>query len=181
MTLLMATAGSAGVLFAVLALVAVALFFATILGTPTSYQHRYRFLVQIDDFARAGFTKCSALEMEVAKVETWEGGALTAHKEPGRVTFADITLERGATNDEDCYNWFKDVVEAYKDAGRVSPGYYRNVDIVQMDRDGSVLRRWTLEEAWPTKFVAGEWDNEADEATVEMLTLTFRLPKQPTD
>jgi phage tail-like protein len=153
----------------------------TIVGAPTSYQHKYRYVVEIDDFARAAFTKCSALEAEVAKIETWEGGALTAHKEPGRVTFSDVTLERGATSDEDCYAWFKDVVAAYKDAGVASPGYYRNVDIVQQDRDGTELRRWSLEEAWPVKFTAGEWDNEADEAVIEMLTLTFRLFKQPTD
>lgn len=153
----------------------------TILGTPTRYHHKYRYIVEIDDFARAAFTKCSALEAEVAKIETWEGGALTAHKEPGRVTFSDITLERGATADEDAYAWFKDVVAAYKDAGLVTPDFYRNVDIVQLDRAGNSLRRWTCEEAWPVKFTAGEWDNEADEAVIEMLTLTFRLFKQPSD
>lgn len=153
----------------------------TIIGQPTSYHHKYRFIVEIDDFARAAFTKCSALEAEVAKVETWEGGALTAHKEPGRTTFSDITLERGATSDEDCYSWFKDVVRSYKDTGQVSPNFYKNLDIVQQDRDGSELRRWTLDEAWPVKFVAGEWDNEADEVTVESLTLTFRTFRQPND
>lgn len=153
----------------------------TILGAPTSHHHKYRFVVEIDDFARAAFTKCSALEGEVAKVETWEGGALTADKEPGRLTFSDVTLERGATDDEDCYSWFKDVVAAYKDTGRAHPDFMRNVDIVQLNRAGDELRRWTLEEAWPTKFVAGEWDNEADETTVEMLTLTFKLFKHPND
>jgi len=153
----------------------------TILGKPTAFQHKYRFVVEIDDFARAAFTKCSALEAEIAKVETWEGGSLTAIKEPGRVTFSDVTLERGATTDENCYSWFKEVVAAYKNTGRVSPEFQRNVDIVQQDRDGTEVRRWTLEEAWPVKFTAGEWDNEADEAVIEMLTLTFRLFKQPND
>jgi phage tail-like protein len=153
----------------------------TILGAPVDHHHKYRFVVEIDDFARAAFTKCSALEAEIAKVETWEGGALTAQKEPGRVTFTDVTLERGATADQDCYTWFKDTVQAWRDAGRVSPEYLRNADIVAMDRAGNEVRRWTLEESWPTKFVAGEWDNEADETTVEMLTLAFRLFKQPSD
>jgi phage tail-like protein len=153
----------------------------TILGNPVDHHHRYRFIVEIDDFARAAFTKCSALEAEVAKIEIWEGGALTAKKEPGRVTFSDVTLERGVTDDLDCYDWFKDVVQAWNDTGRVSPDYLRNADIVAQNRAGEELARWTLEEAWPTKFVAGEWDNEADEATVEMLTLCFRLFKRPDD
>jgi phage tail-like protein len=153
----------------------------TILGEPTRYFHKYRFVVEIDDFARAIWAKCSELSAEIAKIEQWEGGALTAHKEPGRVTFTDVTLERGTTSDEDCYDWFKEVVEVYRDAGQVSPNYYRNVDIVQIDRAGNEVRRWTLEEAWPTKFVAGDWDNEADEVTLESITLTFALFKQPTD
>lgn len=153
----------------------------TVIGQPISHHHRYRFLVEIDGFARAAFTKCSSLEAEVAKIEIWEGGALTAQKEPGRVTFPDVTLERGATDDQNCYEWFKDVVEASRDAGVVSPDYYRNVDIVCQDRDGSELRRWTLEECWPAKFVAGEWDNESDEATIEQLVLAIRLFKQPND
>lgn len=51
--------------------------------------------------------------------------------------------------------------------------YKRNLDIVQQDRDGVTLRRWTLVRAWPVKFVAGEWDNESDENVIESVTLTY--------
>ena len=43
----------------------------------------------------------------------------------------------------------------------------------QQDRDGTTLRRWSLSRAWPTKFVAGEWDNESDENVIESVTLTY--------
>ena len=51
--------------------------------------------------------------------------------------------------------------------------YKRNLDIVQQDRDGTTLRRWSLSRAWPVKFVAGDWDNEADENVIESVTLTY--------
>ena len=51
--------------------------------------------------------------------------------------------------------------------------YKRNLDIVQQDRDGTTLRRWSLTGAWPVKFVAGDWDNEADENVIESVTLTY--------
>jgi phage tail-like protein len=51
--------------------------------------------------------------------------------------------------------------------------YKQNFDIVQQDRDGSTLRRWSITNAWPVKFVAGEWDNEADENVIESVTLSF--------
>ena len=47
------------------------------------------------------------------------------------------------------------------------------LDVVQQDRDGLTLRRWSLSRAWPVKFVAGEWDNESDENIIESVTLTY--------
>jgi len=47
------------------------------------------------------------------------------------------------------------------------------LDVVQQDRDGTTLRRWSLSRAWPVKFVAGDWDNEADENVIESVTLSY--------
>lgn len=152
-----------------------------LLGTPVSYHHKYRFYVSIDQFSSVRFQECSSLEFEVAKVEMWEGGSLTAHKEPGRLTFPDITLQRGVTNSQECYQWLKQVVTAHRDVGLANPYYKRNVELVQMDRDLRTLRRWVLEEAFPVKFVGGEWNNTQDEAVIEQITLTFKLARQPTD
>ena len=57
--------------------------------------------------------------------------------------------------------------------GLTDVNYRRNLDIVQQDRDGLTLRRWSLSRAWPVKFVAGEWDNESDENVIESVTLTY--------
>ena len=101
------------------------------------------------------------------------GGSLIPHKSPGRLTFSDVTLERGATDDRDLFDWFQDVAAAASGLGLTNGGYKRNIDIVQQDRDGSTLRRWSLSQAWPVKFVAGEWDNESDENVIEQVTLTY--------
>jgi phage tail-like protein len=57
--------------------------------------------------------------------------------------------------------------------GRIDPLYKRMLDIVQLDRDDSVLQRWEVTNAWPTKFVAGEWDNTSDEKVITSVTLTY--------
>ncbi len=36
-------------------------------------------------------------------------------------------------------------------------------------------RRWSLFQAWPIKFVAGDWDNESDENVIESVTLTYDI------
>lgn len=145
-----------------------------VVGNPRIFQKRFAFIVEIERVQAAAFTKMSSLEAEIAKVEQWEGGAITPDKSPGRVTVSDVTLERGVANgDSDMYQWWLDVVRMSANSGLPTPFYKREVDVVQLDRDGSVLRRWILDGAWPTKFVAGEWDNEADENVIEMTTLTF--------
>ena len=45
--------------------------------------------------------------------------------------------------------------------------------MVQQDRDGTTLRRWSLSPAWSVNFVAGNWDNGADENVIESVTLTY--------
>lgn len=144
-----------------------------IVGAPKNFFLKAQFRVEIDGFDSAAFQKCSALEVEVGKVEYYEGGAMIPHKAPGRLTYSDVTLERGATIDLDIYRWFRDVAQASAGVGLAAPLFKRNLDIVQLDRDGSTLQRWTLVGAFPVKFVAGEWDNDADEVVIEQLTLAY--------
>lgn len=144
-----------------------------VIGTPRSFHKKFAFLVQIDGVTHAGFQKCSELSVEVANVQYYEGGRLIPHKSPGRLTYADLTLERGATRDRDLFKWFQDVVMTASGLGLTDPYFKRNLDIVQQERDGTTLRRWSIVGAWPVKFVAGDWDNTSDENVIEQLTLTY--------
>ena len=144
-----------------------------VLGTPRTFHKKFKFIVEVDGFASAGFQKCSELSVEAANVQYFEGGSLIPNKSPGRLTFADVTLERGATQDRDLFDWFQDVAITSSGLGLTDVTYKRNLDIVQQDRDGTTLRRWSLSRAWPVKFVAGDWDNDADENVIESVTLTY--------
>lgn len=143
------------------------------LGNPRVFHKKFKFLVEIDGITVAAFQKCSELSVEVAKIEQSEGGALTPNKSPGRATFTDITLERGATDDPDLYNWMLEVVDAVNNVGLEEPEFKKDLDIVQLNRAGNEKVRWRVKGAWPVKHVAGEWDNEADENVIEMVTLTY--------
>lgn len=142
-------------------------------GNPRNFHKRFKFLVEIDGIVSAAFQKMSELSGEIAKVEYSEGGAIIPNKSPGRLSFSDVTLDRGATSDRDLFDWFKEVWDASSGTGLADPEFRRSLDLVQLERDGTELRRWTLYQAWPTKFNAGEWDNEADENVIEQVTLTF--------
>ncbi len=115
-----------------------------ILGAPRTFHDRFKFIVVIDGLFSAGFNKCSELSVEAAKIEYSEGGALIPDKSPGRLTFSDITLERGATSDDDLYTWFLQVANAGIlstaiagagfGGGLPTPGYKRMMDIIQQVR-----------------------------------------------
>lgn len=142
-------------------------------GTPRSFQKKFKFLYEIDNFNFFGFQKCSELAAEIAIIEYYEGGALIPDKSPGRVKVSDVTIQRAATTDNDLFFWFKQVVDMVQQTGQVDPQYKRDGDVLQLDRDGSELRRWTTTNMWPSKFVAGDWDNEADENVIETSTIVI--------
>ena len=45
----------------------------------------------------------------------------------------------------------QDVAITSSGLGLTDVNYKRNIDIVQQDRDGTTLRRWSLSRAWPVK------------------------------
>ena len=77
----------------------------TVIGNPRSFHKKFKFVVEIDDVGHAGFQKASELSVEVANVQYFEGGSLIPNKSPGRLTFSDVTLERGATQDRDLFDY----------------------------------------------------------------------------
>lgn len=146
-----------------------------VIGTPRSFFKRFKFIVEVDGVASSAFEKAGPLESETAVIEAWEGGDIVATaKDPGRVSFSELVLARGATRDEDLWNWYKRVSDAARNAGEVDPKYKKNLDIVQQDRDGTTVARWRVYDAWPSRFKAGDWDNTADENVMEEVTLQYR-------
>lgn len=149
-----------------------------IIGTPRSFHKRFKFQVEIDGLGSAAFRTCSEIAIEFGDVDHREGGTLIPDKTPGLATVDDVTLERGATQDRDLYDWLLEVANLAANGGEVDYNYKRMVDVVQYDRDNkTVLRRWRLHNAYVKRFVAGSWDNEADENVIESVVLRYDYPE----
>lgn len=134
---------------------------------------RHRFTLEIGEGARAAFRNCSELSVEIQKVIVRHGGSPIPFKMPGRVVYTDVTLEYGVTNNRSLFRWFMQAVGASGMLGGSHFPYKRSVRIVQRERGGSELHSWRLHGAFPTKFTAGEWDNESDDFTIGAVTLTY--------
>ena len=154
------------------------------MASPLQGQHRQlfgRFKFRVDDtssgLTNAAFQTASGLKYTVAKIEYWEGGALAAFKEPGRVTFDDLVLERGVSYDQGFYEWVLEVVDilAYAPGGggSISPDFKRNLIVKQLERDNSVVLYYTVADAFPIEWSPGDFDNTSDEISMDSLTLTY--------
>jgi len=148
-----------------------------IVGEAKNMHIEEHFRVRIDGFADSDFSECSAFEAEVDGIEYKSGGEAIVHKQPGhKVMFPDITLKRGYCNDYDMYLWFSSVVQmtaagAGADAtGLAAASTKRNVEIVELDNDGSVLRSITVR-AYPGKITMGAWNADSKNVVVEQLVL----------
>lgn len=143
------------------------------MGTPTNWDKKFSFLVEIDGVARAAFARCSELSAEIENVEYREGGRLHPHNAPGTVTFSELTLERGACDDYDLYNWFRDSYDAAAGTGMVPPDLFRTIDVVQLDRSGEDTKRFRCYKCYCRKWSAGDWDNDASEVRIESVIVKF--------
>ncbi len=85
-----------------------------------------------------------------------------------------MTLSRGVTGVTDLYEWHLGITNVITNFGSIGDSAFkRTADIIQFDRVGNELRRWTLYGCWPKRFSAGDWDNDADENVIESVVLVF--------
>lgn len=137
-----------------------------------NYFDSYLFLVRIDGFVRAAFSKCEGLDGSADVITYAEGGNLVDDQSPGKVKFGNITLERGKTKNNDMYNWWKDVYDVTTGNGSASMTSLRkNIIIEQLDRSGAVKEKWAVYDAWPVSYKPGSFDASSNEKRIESLEL----------
>ena len=129
---------------------------------------KFKFLVLIDGFTRAGFQKASGLKETAEITEYREGGSLYPDKDPGLINVDVLTLERGVTDNEDLYNWWKSIREGNDDR--------RNLAIIQQDRKGNELKRWNVPNCFPSSFQYADMDSTVSEKNIEIMEIAIDEP-----
>jgi phage tail-like protein len=124
----------------------------------------YNFLVEIDGITRAGFQECSGLDSAQDAIEYREGNdPLTVRKLPGLVTYGNITLRWGVTDDAEIWVWRQQAA-----SGRVAR---RNGSIVLLDDTGEEKMRWNFREGWPSRWTGPEFNATGNAVAVEALEI----------
>jgi len=125
----------------------------------------YNFAVEIEGVTRAGFKGCTGLDSSSAATKYREGtdATLAQRQVPGLLSFSNVTLTRGISDDHALWDWRQDVMK-----GKVQR---RSLSIVLRDDQGNERIRWNLRNCWPTKWSGPSFDATADAIGIETLEL----------
>jgi len=156
----------------------------TLIGGIRRFDLKYNFEVFISGLTDASFSTCSEPVATTAEAQLWQGGSLIPIKEPARMTFNDITLERGMSRDILLWDWYRSFNSASNAGGAAGRGaallgfgiafaYKRGAFIAQNDRAGVAVENNHLFNAWPKEVSLGDFSNDADEFRIERVVLGY--------
>lgn len=129
----------------------------------------YAFSVEIDSQTIAQFQSVEGLGISISVIEhkANKTGALPVMKKlPGHVEFEDIVLKRGRINDNNFWDWIKQVQDGDVDGAR------KNGSITIHDYAHAEVGRFNFEMGWPSEVKMGGFDASADEVLLETVTIT---------
>ena len=125
----------------------------------------YNFRIEIDGIARAGFRECSGLDTTQDPIDYREGTeTLTTRKLPGLVTYSNISLIAGITDDAELWAW--------REAAMGGAVERKNGSIILLDDTGEEKLRWNFREGWPTSWTGPSFNATGNEVAIETLEIT---------
>jgi phage tail-like protein len=128
----------------------------------------YLFTVEIDGIQTARFQKCEGLEAETYVYEIEEGGLNTAtHKFYGRTRYPNLVLEKGITENEALFTWYKQTLLEDKAVER------KNGSVILKDTQNTEIKRWNFFRAFPCRWVGPRLEgNLGSDFALERIEIT---------
>jgi phage tail-like protein len=127
---------------------------------------KFRFRIEIDGIAQAGFTECMFGNSSTEVIEYREGtDPARVRKLSGLTRHGNITLKWGITDSMALYTWFKSTQQMGTMNNR------RNLSIVLINEDGQDKCRWNCIETWPVRYDAPDFNAKANEVAIETLEI----------
>jgi phage tail-like protein len=144
-------------------------------GTRTDPYRAFNFRVEIDGLTLAAFSEVSGLTADGDPVEYREGTDIpnTVRKLVGLRKYSNITLKRGYTQNQELWNWYRNIANGQNDR--------RSVSIILMDERKTDVMRWEVENAWINKIDGVNGKATGNEVAIESCDLvheglTLELP-----
>jgi phage tail-like protein len=125
----------------------------------------HNFLVEIDGVSTAGFSEIGVLTTDTDAIDYREGTDLrpNVRKIAGLRKYSNVMLKRGYTQNKELWNWRKEILD-----GIVKR---RTVGITLLDELRNPVLRWTIIEAWISKWESGPFNGKTNEILIETMEL----------
>lgn len=139
------------------------------MSTPVNAGIANHFMVEFGPIS-GFFLSLSGLGSENAVIDHKIMGAMTDpidQKIPGRLTWGDITLKRGITDNMDFWNW-RNLVQTGQIASARTNG-----TITMYDQTGSPIASWTVTNAWPSKISGPDLGSEDNNIGMEEVVIVY--------
>lgn len=134
---------------------------------PNSRDHDHllnsRFLVEIDGVTQGAFAEVSGMESQTEVIEYADGADQIVRKRPGRTTYTNIILTRGALTTHELWEWYKSVMQ-----GKIER---KSGSIIVLGDDMSEKYRYNFFEAWPCRWKSLQLDAKSQVTLVEEIEL----------
>jgi phage tail-like protein len=126
----------------------------------------FRFRVEFDQIADAGFNDVSGFGSTTDAIEYREGGEPSyTRKLPGQTKYSNLVLKWGITDDRRLADWYKDITQ-----GKVRR---MSGSVILQDTEGNEKIRWNFFNAWPTKYSAPELTGKGNDVAIDVLELAI--------
>ena len=126
-----------------------------------------RFLLEWGGIVQAGFSECTIPENTSEPIEYREGNeAPTVRKLWSLNQYANVTLQRGMTDNLELFEWRMQVENGQMDEARRD-----DVAIIVLNEEGGNGPRFEFQKAWPIRYDAPDLNATANEVAVEALEL----------
>lgn len=138
------------------------------------------FLVEVDQVEIGRFMEITGLEVTVQTEDVEEGGQNSfVHKLPGRMTWPNIVLKRGITQNDSLIEWLnKASGERFGSNGNVLTRL--TAAITLLGAGGKRLRTWEFDNVFPVKWTGPNFNAASSDVAVEQLEIAhhgFRVRK----
>jgi len=140
------------------------------------------FIVEVDQLFIGRFMEISGLEVEVATEQIEEGGENSfVHKMPGRMSWPNIVLKRGITQNDNLLAWL--TKSSGEQFSANSNKLTRSTAAITLCGPGGAtnrIRAWEFSDAFPVKWKGPTFAVTSTDAAVEELEIThhgFRAKK----
>lgn len=123
-----------------------------------------RFHVELDSLIVGGFQSVEGLEVELETEEYEEGGVNHyTHVLPTRLTYSNLTLQRGLTTSDELWDWMSESIHGTAER--------KNGRIILLDSAGQQKQAWEFIDGYPVRWEGPEFSADGGDVAIEALEI----------